>query len=1252
MKKTNYFLLLLFSLLLTNLGAQKGFFEVITNKNLPKPVEAVQNIKKMNIIRLNETALRQYLSGAPMEFLENSAALPLEIPLPDGTIETFELLESPNLAPEIAAQYPDIKTYAGNGQKHKEYAIRINLTSLGLSAILLDGTGGAIYFEHYSTADPNLYFSYFTKDAIAPPSHLRARCDFDHQHDLHKEKPDSHGDHDKSTGSTLRTFRLAMAANAEFTAEFGGGTAAGGLAAVTNYVNTINAIYRQELSIHFNLVSGTNLIYTNAGTDPYSNDTGPMIDENRTNVDAVIGSANYDIAHVLGYDVNFGSGGGLAYAGVVCEDGYKGGGASVIGSGYGQVFYDQLILHEMGHQFGMSHSYNSVIPVCTTRNPATSVEPGAGATIMSYGFTCGSDDYFSSSQMGPILIFHTISYSQAETYIASAGGCFSATATGNAVPVITMPNNYTIPKSTPFALTGSADTPGNGDNYTYCWEGTNIGTSTPNAGTLANTAEPPFFRTYAPSSSPTRTFPLLSAILDGSNYAKGDKLPSVGIATTHRLTVRDNNAAGGGLDFGEVTVTVDGNIGPFLETTNLAGSYAANTTQTITWSVNGTDNATPNVKISLSTDGGMTFPIELVASTANDGSEDITIPNNPTSTARIKVEAIGNIFFDISNADFTITPGEMVSCPVDFSVCPDAPAFALTGATPVGGSYTGSGVSGNMFDASDAGLGMHTITYTTGGGSCMFVITVEESAPGGITYYQDSDSDGFGNPAVSQQACVQPIGYVANNTDCDDTDPLEKPGQTWYADLDGDNYSSGVTLTQCLRPMGYKVATELTATSGDCNDNDPAINPGATEVCDGIDNNCNNSTDEGVTTTWYRDMDGDSFGNPNDSQEACSKPAGYVANNTDCDDTDPLEKPGQTWYADLDGDNYSSGATLTQCLRPMGYKVAAELTATSGDCDDNDPAINPEAVEVQDGVDNNCNDQIDESTLPAGWSDFGDDGIGCVGGNDVEYDPGTESFNLESAGCYSTNWTADDAAYVKYDLCGDGEIIAHLTALSPIGQGWAGITIRESEAPGAKKVSLAVNFSNFVRREIRTTTNGYSVPQQLYRPGVSWLKLTRTGNFFIGQVSFDAINWQTILYSNLPMNECAQFGLFLTNTNGMTVNASFDNVTVTSGNDNLGLEQLPTINTDASQSQFAQQNLTIMPNPTRGDLYVDLSQFEGQDAVIEILNRLGQKTQEYRIKEVQSGFEKIDLNGLDNGAYFIRVTSDRGQITNRFVLAK
>lgn len=218
------------------------------------------------------------------------------------------------------------------------------------------------------------------------------------------------------------------------------------------------------------------------------------------------------------------------------------------------------------------------------------------------------------------------------------------------------------------------------------------------------------------------------------------------------------------------------------------------------------------------------------------------------------------------------------------------------------------------------------------------------------TFYQDIDEDGYGNSSVTQAACTHPPGFISDNTDCDDSDALEHPNQTWFKDTDGDDYSDGTTNTAaCTRPSGYFASSELIATTGDCDDGVASINPGASEVCNGLDENCNDQKDEGVKNTYYGDGDEDGYGDPNNSTQACTTPIGFVTNNTDCDDTNPLEHPGQTWYKDADADGYSDGGTNTaSCTRPGGYYLASELTATSGDCDDGDSDELPNQIWYQD----------------------------------------------------------------------------------------------------------------------------------------------------------------------------------------------------------------------------------------------------------------------------------------------------------------
>lgn len=223
---------------------------------------------------------------------------------------------------------------------------------------------------------------------------------------------------------------------------------------------------------------------------------------------------------------------------------------------------------------------------------------------------------------------------------------------------------------------------------------------------------------------------------------------------------------------------------------------------------------------------------------------------------------------------------------------------------------------------------------------------------GSLVFYRDADGDGFGNPDSLVSVCVQPAGYVADGSDCDDQDPREFPGQVWYIDYDGDGYGSGDSLVSCLRPFRGYIPSELISLSGDCKDSLASVNPAAPEICNGMDDDCDGLVDDadpsvGLLSAWYQDADNDGFGNPLVSDSSCAQPAGYVSNALDCDDNDALAFPGQVWHKDNDGDGYGVGQTLVQCARPAGYVLLDSLVSTSGDCNDNDPLVNPEAQRLE-----------------------------------------------------------------------------------------------------------------------------------------------------------------------------------------------------------------------------------------------------------------------------------------------------------------
>jgi hypothetical protein len=265
----------------------------------------------------------------------------LDIPLPDGTVETFNIVESPLLSAEVAARNPSIKTYMGTGAKDKKASISLSLTSAGFNAIILNIGGETVYFDSYSNEKNNIYYNYYTKDVVLPAGDNSKLClvesddeEHGHEENHHKKKDNNRlaapNATTSSSGTQLRTFRLAVTANGQFTQKYGSGTKSGGLAAVVAYVNRIRLVFRRELAVDFTLVSGESLIYTDALTDPFADD--PLYIPIHTTISTGLGNGNattgngmYDIGHLFGYISGTGRG---AVSSRVCDANDKGAGYS------------------------------------------------------------------------------------------------------------------------------------------------------------------------------------------------------------------------------------------------------------------------------------------------------------------------------------------------------------------------------------------------------------------------------------------------------------------------------------------------------------------------------------------------------------------------------------------------------------------------------------------------------------------------------------------------------------------------------------------------------------------------------------------------------------------------------------------------------------------------------------------------------------------------------------------------------------
>lgn len=716
--------------------------------------------QRYRVFDLDEAALAETLDRAPREFSQaarTGAPVVMLLPMPDGTLQRFRIQESPVMEPELAARRPDLRTFVAQGIDDPAAVMRFDRTPAGFHAMVLS-PNGTVFVDPYRKNDTRTYISYFKRDYVRETGW---RCDT--AADPVDAAASKLAGTRAASGANLRTYRLALACTGEYAA-FHGGTVPLVEAEFVTLVNRLNSVYEIDVAVRMVLVANnSSLIYTNGATDPYTNNSGTtMLGENQTNVTNVIGSANYDIGHVVST-----GGGGVAGLGVVCRSTQKARGVTGLGSPIGDGFYIDYVAHEMGHQFGGNHTFNSTTSSCGggNRNAGTAYEVGSGSTIQAYAGICGAGDLQPHSD----AYFHGISYDEILAYTTTGlGNCPTPVSTGNGAPAIDAGPSYTIPVSTPFELTPASFSDPNGDELTFCWEEFDLGAS---GNSTTDNGTSPILRSFTPSTSPTRVFPKISSLVSNT-FPYGEVLPTTSRTMTFRCTARDNRAGGGGVDFDTTTVTSSTLAGPFAVTApNTATTFAGGSSQTVSWNVANTTAApvsTANVAIWLSLDGGVSFPICLRASTPNDGTEQITVPNVATTMARIKVKGAGNIFFDISNANFTITAATNGGDSAGVWVAATSASF-LRNSNTAGAADTGFGFGAGpstlvplMGDwdgdhADTAGLydpatGNFFLKNTNGGGPADIVFSFGAGGAGVIPLRGDWNGDGVDTIGLYVQA--------------------------------------------------------------------------------------------------------------------------------------------------------------------------------------------------------------------------------------------------------------------------------------------------------------------------------------------------------------------------------------------------------------------------------------------------------------------------------------------------------------------
>jgi hypothetical protein len=592
------------------------------------------------------------LVGAPMESFPNrTPGLTIVLPLPGDRAEQFVIWETQVMHPDLAAKFPDIKTYTGRGVDDRTASVRLDTTPHGFHAMILS-VHPAVFIDPVERGNTSLYVSHYQRNRPTNPSE-QFSCDMGPDPVAEREidslvREWHQNPASMTNGTQLRTYRLAIGATGEYST-YHGGTVPLAMAAIVTSVNRVTGVYEDEVCVRMQLIPNNDLVvYTNGATDPYTNNNGgAMLTQNQTTLDTIIGTGNYDIGHAFST-----GGGGIAQLSCVCKAASKAKGVTGSPQPEGDNYDIDYVAHEMGHQFGGTHSFNGNSGACNgNRTASTAWEPGSGTTIMSYAGICAPQNILPHSTPE----FHGGNFDQIVAYTQVGFGttCPVITPTGNNPPVAVAGNSgLTIPIGTPFVLFGSGSDP-DGDTVFYSWEEFDLGSAGHPDTPVGNA---PIFRSFPPVEREWRMFPKRNDVRNNQHII-GELLPTYTRTLNLRLTARDYL---GGEGHSTTVINVDQTGGPFLVTSVDVTPWNSGDPKTITWNVAGTDLAPIScsaVNIVLSTDDGVEFPITLVANTPNDGSEQIFVPNNATTQARVKVEAVGNVFFDMSNSAHQIIGG-------------------------------------------------------------------------------------------------------------------------------------------------------------------------------------------------------------------------------------------------------------------------------------------------------------------------------------------------------------------------------------------------------------------------------------------------------------------------------------------------------------------------------------------------------------------------------------------------------------------
>ncbi|WFB67971.1 reprolysin-like metallopeptidase [Chryseobacterium sp. WX] len=649
-----------------------------------------EGVEVQHSYRVDLKSLREMLRNAE-ETGKGATPVIISLPTVDGKIEKFAVYSNPVLDKSLADKY-QLGSYTGVGVDDPSKYLRFSTSPNDMQSMIIKN--GIFQFIEPISADKQTYGVFYkTKNegehGFKCDTGERDFKDINKLVENGKKMLSGVGIASRPTNTKYRDFRMALSVTGEYSQYqlTAAGTPANAtddvkkgvvLAAMNNTMTRINGVFERDFGAHLTVQNLPDIIYLDPATDPYSNNLNLQLQQTLT---SVVGNANYDIGHVLNQNAErSGNAGGI---GIVCVDPatnteIKKGSAYTQGPvPVGEVF-DFTAAHEMGHQLGANHTFSNTS--VTDANQGANVEPGGGTTIMGYaGIT------YDNVQANADGYFHYKSIDQVLTNLENKLNCgASQNINNNTAPAINPLVAYSIPKGTAYYLEALAIDAEN-DPVNYTWEQND---STDEFSTISGDSgwgynpKGALSRSVPGTANGRRYFPKLASVMNGilTDKQAWETVSYIPRTLNYAVTVRDQNAQRPMVSSSTTTVTV-GNDGPFKFNGLTASSVLYNdAVNTIYWDVANTNAApynTASVKIDYTTDNGTTWT-NLVAATPNTGSYSAQMPGNINGAIKLRVSAVGNIFYAVSPA-ITVgaAPTSSTSAPTGISTI-DTEIFKTT----------------------------------------------------------------------------------------------------------------------------------------------------------------------------------------------------------------------------------------------------------------------------------------------------------------------------------------------------------------------------------------------------------------------------------------------------------------------------------------------------------------------------------------------------------------------------------------------